>query len=270
MNTLNEIKQGFGLYMGEYFRQLMPTHAAIMDMRQRGLNKSIILAPDRMIDALNEQLAYYREHSNKVAMAQAQLPVILVAMSKDAIPSMADFAVQPASPRFVCFPSDERRRVFKLQTAIMERRVQLAFLGSEEGSVRSLAAQFILFSARPEYRRMNATYHLIQGVVEPFPVNLETSENPAANVKLDQDNLTALTIDLTLKETVPFLITPESERGEFGPDSDGYNVVQGVTLNDRTANVYEHITAKTQGHDRVRQTGMNEGMDTTHNKDNQP
>ena len=236
MSQFNEIKTAFGVYLSRYYNAVLPTHEAVKEWRGRGLSKSIMLVPDRMIDAVNDQLDYYRENSGKVQNKRSNLPVVFVAMAKDANMSMGEHAGNHAtSPEYVTFQTDAQNRVFKMQTMIMERRVQLAFLGSEETSVRSLATQFVMWVARPENRRFSAKYKLIGDIVEHFPIMVESSESMAMNVALDQVNLTCLTIDLTLREAMPFVTTPEIEAGNMSAtDSAGYGVVTDVvtSIND--------------------------------------
>lgn len=261
MNNFTENKRAFGAYLKRFYDVMLPTHAAIMEMKTRGAEKSMVFVPDRMIDAADEMLAFYRENSTKVDVARARLPVVLVSMGKDANPSMADYSSQASSPSYVKFPSDERERVFKLQVMVMERRAQLAFFGAEETSVRSMATQFVMWAARPENRRFVSKYALINGVVEQFPISIESSELMASNVVTGQKNITLLTIDMTLRESTPFLTTPESEKGIYVEDSDGFKVVTEVLVNDADLNEHSHITEATVGHLKDRDNGLSDGVD---------
>lgn len=232
MSQFNEIKQAFGLFLGRYYKEVIPTHESVKEWKKRGLKSAIVAVPDRMIDAVNEQMKYFRENTVKVNMPRAQLPVIFIAMAKDANMSSGEHAGNHStSPQYVRFESDARKRVFKMQTILMERRVQLAFLGSEETSVRSLVTQFIMWIARPENRRFTAKYNVIGDVFESFPIMIESTENSAMNVALDQLNITCLTIDLTFREAIPFITTPEQEAGNYdATDSNGYGVVTDVQV----------------------------------------
>lgn len=259
MNNFTENKRAFGAYLKRFYDVMLPTHAAIMDMKTRGAEKSLIFVPDRMIDAADEMLSFYRENSTKVNEARARLPVVLVSMSKDANPSMADYSSQAASPSYVQFPSDERNRAFKLQVMVMERRAQLAFFGAEETSIRSLATQFVMWAARPENRRFTSSYALINGVVEQFPISIESSELMASSVVTGQKNITLLTIDMTLRESTPFLTTPESEKGVYVEDSDGYKLVTEVIVNDTDLQEHQHVTEQTTSNNRVRHDGISLG-----------
>src|SRR5580693_2659637 len=147
-DTMLELKEAFGRYMGRYYASLTPTTRAMKSFAERGISKSIVWAPDRMIDQVQDMLAAWRKNDNDDGSgSSAYLPVMIVATGKDYSPVLGDFSRQVPEPEWVTLPGDPHNRIFKLRQMQGERRAQIVICAAEDETARSMAAQFTLFIA---------------------------------------------------------------------------------------------------------------------------
>ncbi|MDR1848869.1 MAG: hypothetical protein LBQ75_02400 [Zoogloeaceae bacterium] len=238
---LTPIKIAFGEYMGRFYRSLVPTNAITQEFCERGLAKAIAWAPARMVDSAYEMLqAWQRNDTDSAPTRPPKIPVILVGMARDWLPTGRDFTRQVAEPVKVEIPGDEKGRVFGLKTMAGDIRAQVAFFAHEESTARALAAQLLLFVDGVENRRFNALYEFA-GQKLPFPCSLEDPGAPGMLQQVDEKNLTILAVDLTLKATIPIFDAPrpgEENDGLGIPGTDdpaGYPRVSGIDMNSKEA-----------------------------------
>lgn len=235
-----ELKVGFGHYMGRFFDQLVPTTKPMAEYCRRPFKYAVMLAPARMIDMAEDLLAkYLRADIQKDFGSNTRphnLPVILVAFARDVTPTGRDYGRQIANADYMSFPDDEKGRVFKVRTVASDVRVQCAIFASDEPTARSIAAQFLLFVDAVENRRFWVDYEYA-GFRVRYPAQLETTEALAPLTPTEANNLTVLAVDLTLKCTIPLISGPregEPHDGKGIPgdeyDPAGYPIVEQMTI----------------------------------------
>lgn len=221
--------------MGSFYASLVPTTPALQKLTTRGLKKSILWAPARMIDAAEEMLsAWQKNDTDSATTAPPEMPVILVAMAKDYMPTGRDFTRQIADNIQVIVPGDAKERLFGLRVAAGDIRAQVAIFAHDTGTASSIASQFLLYLDTVHGRRFPATF-THAGVATEWPVQVESPDAPASSVPTDAKNLTILIIDLTLKASIPLYDAPAAGQpndgqGTAGDASDpsGYPVVTQV------------------------------------------
>ncbi|MBT9495717.1 MAG: hypothetical protein IV103_00140, partial [Zoogloea sp.] len=64
---LKPVRIGFGGFMGLFYASFVPTTPALQQFTTRGLKKSILWAPARMIDAAEEMLAAWQKNDTDSA-----------------------------------------------------------------------------------------------------------------------------------------------------------------------------------------------------------
>ncbi len=222
--------------MGAFYGGIVPTTKALEAYVTRGLAKSIAWAPSRMIDAAEEMLgSWQRNDTDSTTTKPANMPVILVAMAKDYVPTGRDFTRQVADRIMVTIPDDEKGRVFGLRTVAGDIRAQIAIFAHDEPSARSIAAQFLLFLDAAPNRWFMARYTFAGQIME-WPVQVESPDSPAMAIQTDAKNLTILAVDLTLKAEIPMFDAPAAGQPNDGQgtpgtsDPAGYPLVQGISL----------------------------------------
>ena len=236
-NFTTPVKEAFGRYLERFYDQLVTDTPAMAEYAARGFSKCAVWAPGRMIDQVEEMLAAWRKNDTSQAnRATPYLPIMIAAMAKDYMPAPPDFSRQLADPVMVTLPNDPKGRVFSMRAVVGEIRAQVAICAPEEATARSIAMQLQLFSSAMGNRRFYANY-LLAGFNEPWPVVFEMPEIMAVNVPNDQNNLTILTVDFTMRATVPLLKAPkqadtdsDNQGSNDSADPDGYLTVQQADI----------------------------------------
>lgn len=232
---LQPIKIALGEYLARYYGSVVATTKPLESFVTRGVAKSVLWVPARMIDAAEEMLALLmRTDLNGAPTKPPELPAILVAMSKDYTPTGRDYTRQVADNVNIIIPGDPKERLFGLRAAAGDIRVQVVIFATDEPSARSLAAQFMLFLDGTDNRRFDATYHFA-GQNTDWPVQIESPENLAISVATDAKNLTILAIDFMLHASIPLFDAPAEgipNDGQGVPgtaDPAGYQTVQLIS-----------------------------------------
>lgn len=230
------VKTALGQYLGRYFASLVPTTKPMQSYVTRALAKAIVWAPGRMVDSAEELLSLWmRADLSGAATKPPELPVILVAMAKDYIPSARDYARQIADRQMVMIPGDPKERLFGLRTIAGDIRAQLVIVAADEPTARSLAAQFLVFIDATENRRFVARYGFA-GLAMDWPVQLETPDNPASSIQTEAKNVCVLAVDVNLHVQIPLLDAPapgapNDGKGTPGTDDPaGYPLVQQIHI----------------------------------------
>lgn len=233
---LQPVKIALGEFMGRFYAALVSTTKPMDGYIQRGLGKSIAWAPARMVDAVDEMLSLWmRSDIENATTKPPAMPAIIVAMSKDYMPTGRDYTRQVADREMVIIPSDLKERLFGLRTSAGDIRAQIAIFATDEPTARSLASQFLMFLDATPNRRFEATY-AFAGQATNWPVQVEAPDVPAQSIATEAKNLTVLAIDVTLHAEIPFFDAPavgQPNDGKGIPGTDdpaGYPMVQGINV----------------------------------------
>lgn len=214
---LQPVKEGFGRYMQRFYAQVQPTTKPLHDFVGRGGARSVVFAPAAMDDKAEEMLALWRR-SDLRGDGRFNLPIIIVAVADDAMPTSRAWGVQLSSPTNVVIPSDPKRRVFKVTSTLMDVRAQVAIFAADEPTARSLAAQLLTFIDAFENSAFTVPYRFA-GLEVQWPVKLESSETPVSTIATGEGNIQVLAVDLTFKAHVPLYRAPKA-----GEPNDGLGI----------------------------------------------
>jgi len=193
-----------------------------------------------MVDLAEDMLAsWMRDDSRGDPTSPYTMPIILAAMAKDVTQSQPETGRSIATHEYVVIDGDPKDRLFLLRTFVSDIRAQMAIAAHEEQTARSLASQLLLwFEALPN-RTFHATYRFA-GIDNDWPVQVVMPDSPASLVPTDAKNLTLLTLDLTLRASVPLYQAPkpgEPNDGQGDPadpeDPAGYPFLKVVDRNGR-------------------------------------
>ena len=234
---LEPVKTAFGEFMGRFYAFITPTTKPLDGYVTRGLAKSIVWAPTRMVDAAEDMLAsWQRNDTDTATTTPPKMPVIIVALARDYTPTMRDFTRQIADSEMVTLPGDTKERMFGVRIMAGDVRAQIAFFAQDEPTARSLAAQFLLFLDASPNRRFTARYQFAGQVIE-HPVQIEATDSPAMSIASDSKNLVILVVDITLKAQIPLFNAPTEGQPNDGKgtpgsltDPDGYLVTTQVNI----------------------------------------
>lgn len=247
----NEIKAGFGRYLGRFHQQLVPTTRALEEYCRRDLPTAIAWTPSRVLDSAEDMLAQWRTNDNSGAPGtSASLPVILVALSRE--PTLSpEWQQQLADPVDVVLPNDPKQRVFKLRQAQMDLRAQIVIFASDDPTARSLSVQYALWVSSLQNRRFSCAWSFT-GVPFDYPCMIETPDVLFQAIPSEQKNMVILVADLTLRPTVPLLRAPAFEQPNDGQgvapdDLPGFRLLRQITHNEDGRSVYVSLEAQPDG-----------------------
>jgi len=209
--------------MGRFYDELSPTTKGMQGFVTRGLAKSIVWAPSRMVDTVEEMLmSWHRNDTNDSPTHPAELPVIVAAMAKDYTPSGREYTRQVTSDDevWLIFPDDAKERAFDVKLIAGDIRTQIAIFSHDEPTAKSIASQLTLYLDAPSNRRFYAKYEFAGQEVD-WPVQLDSPEVFAQNVDLGIKNMTALAVDINLKVTIPLFGAPKEGQPNDGKGTAG-------------------------------------------------
>ena len=227
---LEPVKAAFGQFMGRFYAEIVPTTKPLEAYITRGLAKSIVWAPSRMVDSAEEMLqTWQRNDTDNATTKPANMPVMIVGIARDYTPTGRDYTRQMADPEMVMIPGDAKERVFSLRTVAGDVRAQVVLFAQDEPTARALAAQFLLFLDATPNRRFTAHY-TFAGQAMDWPVQVESPDAPAMSIQTEAKNLTILAIDLTLKATIPLFSAPGAGQPNDGKGTPGTTDPAGFPL----------------------------------------
>lgn len=245
MSLRTPLEEGFGGYMGRFYAQLVADTPSMAEYIARGLAKSIVWVPGRMIDSVEDMLVEWRKNDNEKKDSlpagkpgvSSLLPVMFVAMSKDFTPAMLDWGAAIGTAVDVVSPDDPHQRAFKVRLSMNEYRTQVVIAAPEGHTAHSLAMQFHLWANGAGGRRFTHR-HMHAGLPHDFPAVLEQIDLGAMDTKTEQKNITILTVDMNIRAAIPMFQGPQgSEATDGKPAPAGYPVVLESLANDTVSTV---------------------------------
>lgn len=243
------LKQAFSEYMVRWYETLYPDTKAIEEFVGRGLPRSIVWAADRMVDQVEDMLKSYQKNSNTVVPGDvspgrnALFPVVILGMAKDYMPAGPDQGGRQVGRRLIQI--EEGGSIYGYRQAMGEIRVQVVMMAAESASARSMASQFSLFVGEIPNRRFYAKHTFGQYEVV-MPCMLETPDIMFSIIPTDNQNMTVLACDLTLKTVTPYFDAPREGQPNDGSANNppGYPTVAEVSSLDKNVNVESQRTAE--------------------------
>ncbi|MCP5245687.1 MAG: hypothetical protein H6937_06990 [Burkholderiales bacterium] len=219
---IEPVKKAFGIYLEGFYNSIVPTTKSLREYVSRGHATSIGWAKDRLVDDAEAILeSYYKNDTQDGPTQPPELPVILIAMDKNYTPTGREYTRQVTADDdlWVILPDDSKERAFDIRVMAGDIRAQLAIFAHTSDTARSLAAQFLLYVDSPLRRHFNASYEFAGQVMNDWPVQIETPDMPASDIKTDSKNMTILVIDITLHASIPLFGAPK-----VGEPNDGKGI----------------------------------------------
>lgn len=207
------LKTAFGQYISRFYAGIYADTPALQAFVDRGLCKSVVWAPGRMIDSVEDMLKAYQKNENMLPDepyrpgANARFPVVVVAMAKDYMPTGGDFGGRQVGRRLVALESGAGASVYGYRQAMGDIRTQIVIMSAEAPSAQSLAAQFSLFVGEVPNRRFRVHFRWHNYELD-MPCMLETPDIMFSKIDPENQNMTILAADLTLKAVFPYLDAP--------------------------------------------------------------
>lgn len=227
------LKLAFSDYMKKWYNGIYPDTKAVQEFVQRGLERSVVWAPDRMVDLAEDMLKSYQKNTNvsdggSVKHGKnALFPIVILAMARDYIPAGPDQGGRQVGRRLVRLIEDGS--IYGYRQAMGEIRTQIVIMAPESGTARSLASQFSLFVGEIPNRRFKVKHKWGQYQIT-MPCMLEIPDIVFSAVQSESPNMVILAADVTLKAVIPYLDAPKEGEPNDGSANTppGYPVVAEV------------------------------------------
>jgi hypothetical protein len=228
-------KEAVGNWLNQWYDSLTPTTEQLQAYIDKGFSQSVGWATGRMKDDVQAMLDSYRRNENfGTVNANSKFPVMIVAMARDVTPTTGDWGARQVPRQFVQIEDDPQASWYGYRQAMQDVNMQVVIMATEESTARSLAFQFTYFLGLASSRRFYKTETWGQYDIES-PVMLETPDVLMQFMPLDQKNMTILTVDFTLKDTIPYFDAPGIGEENDGSSNDppGYPILDKINLNPR-------------------------------------
>jgi hypothetical protein len=212
---LMPIKLAFAGYIKTWYNGLYGSTPSINEFIARGAGKSILFAPDRMIDDAEKVLELYRKANISTQGKNSLLPVVLIAMARDWQPVAESFGHQVGDRQMVCLTEDADASIYGYRQAMGEVRTQVAIIASDSPTAKGLAAQLSMYIGAIANRRFYSKVTWGDYTLD-MPVMIESPQVNWMDVKTGQENITILAGDIQLNCVFPFLDAPGD-----GEENDG-------------------------------------------------
>lgn len=224
---ITPIKAAIGQWAGEFYAQFSPDTPALNEWVARGLKTSIVWAPGRMVDQVEEMLSSWRRNDNiGAAGTSAFSPVMFVAVATEYTGSPGEVGRPLTDYMPFSFPLDTLKRSFRLRMSSVDLRAQIAIVAPEALSAMSVIAQLDAWTV--ERRTFKSTFPFA-GFNTQWPVQVLGADRMAISTPLGE-HVAILTLDLTLRAAMPFFYGPQGDEPNDGNSPDpGYPVIAEVT-----------------------------------------
>lgn len=219
MSLRTPLELGLAAYMGRFKDALVADTPAMEEFVARSLAQSIVWAPGRMIDQVEEMLTEWRKNDNTGSPGlSAMLPVIVLCVSKDFSYAPPEWGLALGSPIDFVIPEDTAGRAFKVRMSANEYRAQAVIFSPEAQTGHSISMQFNLFANGPGNRRFSYV-HPFAGFDHTFKAVFENIDLGAIAAPTDVHNLTIDIVDLSIRAMIPIFSAPKP-----GEPNDGSTV----------------------------------------------
>lgn len=204
------VKVGLGEYMGRFKQSLSRANFndtdAVQEFAARPLKRSVVFAPSRMNDAIEDILSAWRKNTNADGQPQstAFLPVMAIAIARDYMPAAISQGMMLGDAIDVKIPNYPDERALKMDLIRGQLRVQVVVIAADDSTAKSLIARFCHFARAYANRGFDATYSLA-GFNESWFNSWDTQDLYPSSVAIAQTNLAIQKVDLLLNIAIPMV-----------------------------------------------------------------
>lgn len=213
------LKIALAEYMGRFKQSLVNTALdtlAVQDFNSRDLKSSIVFAPSRMVDAVEDILSAWRKNTNaNQAQSTAFLPVIAIAIARDYTPASPSQGPLLGDAIDIKLPNYPDERNLKLELLRGQMRVQVVVIAPDDSTAKSLIARFCHFVRRYDNRGFDAVYRLA-GVDDAWFNTWDTQDIYPMSVSVQQTNIAIQKVDLLLNVAIPLVYGASASEANSG------------------------------------------------------
>ena len=229
------VEAGFGRFLQAFHRQVSADTVSMQEFKARPFAEAAKWVPSRLADNVAEMIRIWRLNDSGTPSPRPKLPIMLACAGADVMPTDMGSASLASDETWGMIPEDPKERIFRLQVAQLDVRVQVAILAQDKNTARSIAIQLNAWASQRRNRRYMAEFRLA-GIPQEWPQVISEPDIMAIKMPTDASNMTVLAADFNIRAHIPILRYPEhgSEeadgKGAGTPDDpDGYSGVKHGT-----------------------------------------
>lgn len=225
IGRLTPVKAALGRWLEQFHAQFDPDTQANEEWAQRQAPLAMVFAPGRMVDQVELMLSSWRRNDNSGAPGtSAYLPILFVAVAPDYTETPGEHGRPLTDYMAVGFGTDTLRRSFLVRAMHVDLRAQIVVVAPNIDTAASMIGQLCHWCI--ERRRIFAP-HEFAGFTSHWPVHVLPGDRMAITMP-QGEHMTALSLDLTIRATLPQFKRPGPGEPNDGHDPAGYPVVQAV------------------------------------------
>jgi hypothetical protein len=224
IGRLTPIKAALGRWLTQFHAQFMPDTPANQEWAQRQSHQAMAFAPARMVDQVEAMLSTWKRNDNGGYTTSAFLPVLFAAVAPDYTETPGEHGRPLTDWLPFSFPDDTLKRSFRVRLVHGDLRAQVVVVSSDVLTTMSIIAQLIHWGT--ERQTFYAPFEFA-GFITHWPVKLVQAERMAIPTPLGEQ-VSVLSLDLTLRISLPSFRSAEREQFNDGHEPPGFPVVTSV------------------------------------------
>lgn len=226
IGLLTPAKAGIGEWLGDFHAKFFePDTPATYEWKTRELAQACVWAPGRMVDMVDSMISTWRRNDNEGGPSTSdKLPVLFIAVAPDYTESPGESGRTVSDWTPIAFPDDPECRSFRVRTMSADLRTQVVVVAPNKLSVMSMIGQLCLWCVNTP--RAYGTY-VFNGFASRWPITIIGGDRMAIPNPMGE-HMCILTLDLTIRATMPMFRGPRGEEFTDGLTPPGFQVVRTV------------------------------------------
>jgi hypothetical protein len=227
IGLVTPVKAALGEWLTGFYAQFYPDTPAAVEWAARGTVKAMAWAPARMVDAVEDMLASWRKNDNSGGPStSAYLPVVFIAVASDYTDTPGEAGRPLTDYMPISFDGDALHRSFRARLLNVDLRSQVVIVASDPLTAQSIMGQICMWAVE---RRTFKSRYAFAGFTTEWPVQIVGADRMAIPTPVG-DQITILSVDLTVRATLPMFYGPANGAPNDGNTPPGYPVLTSIPV----------------------------------------
>ena len=227
IGLVTPVKAALGEWLTAFYAQFYPDTPATTEWQARGTVKAMAWAPARMVDAVEDMLGGWRKNNNSGnPSTSAYLPVVFIAVASDYTETPGEAGRPLTDYMPINFPGDTLKRSFRARLLGVDLRCQVVIVAGDALSAQSIMGQLCMWAVE---RRTFKSRYSFAGFTSDWPVQIVGADRMAIPTPIGEQ-VTILSVDLTVRATMPMFYGPAAGAPNDGQVPPGHPVILAIPV----------------------------------------
>ena len=227
IGLITPVKAALGEWLTQFYAQFYPDTPATTEWKGRGTVKAMAWAPARMVDAVEDMLGSWKKNDNSGnPSTSAYLPVVFIAVASDYTETPGEAGRPLTDYMPIEFPGDAQHRSFRARLLGVDLRCQVVIVAGDALSAQSIMGQLCMWAVE---RRTFKSRYSFAGFTSDWPVQIVGADRMAIPTPIGEQ-VTILSVDLTVRATMPMFYGPASGAPNDGNTRPGFPVITAIPV----------------------------------------